>query len=494
MRKVLVIGLAVLALAASASAQPFRVRSLTAASAACPDAGCEVQDVQGFGTVGLQIAGTFTATLQIEGSIDNTNYVSIACLPNGGSATVTSATAPGVWTCPTAGLRFLRVRVSAFTSGTATVTMQAVILVARSLFPLSAPSLTGQWTVNGSLCAAGQVVQGGSPTTCTATPTLTSLTINSSVLVGGVSANQLEVRNGSNTQDFFVYGNYVDSANYNRFRIHSGTISGNTNAIGLWNESAGSVGNGYMFLEAAGNRIYFGSTSTQNAYLDASGYDCASNGGCSIGSLGSMGDLYMHGGNKWRPDADSTTALNIANATGTAQVVFDTTNARVHFGSASAPGPYTVDVAGTVNISNTLLGYDGRVTAGIGLPAIFGLASITGTQTANATILTFSPLGSVGQYVCSETITTTSATNTGTVQATIDYVDSQGTTHTGDIMFLYGANAAPAATQTGASKEWRSLPWRLTVNSSNTNIVLKVVVTGSVSYTASAHCEQLSYT
>lgn len=40
-----------------------------------------------------------------------------------------------------------------------------------------APVFTGQWTVNGSLCAAGQVVQGGSPTTCTATPTVTSVTL-----------------------------------------------------------------------------------------------------------------------------------------------------------------------------------------------------------------------------------------------------------------------------------------------------------------------------
>ncbi len=35
---------------------------------------------------------------------------------------------------------------------------------------VTSPKFTGQWTVNGSLCAAGQVVQGGSPTTCTASP------------------------------------------------------------------------------------------------------------------------------------------------------------------------------------------------------------------------------------------------------------------------------------------------------------------------------------
>lgn len=43
------------------------------------------------------------------------------------------------------------------------------------------PTFTGQWTVNGSLCAAGQVVQGGSPTTCTAKPTITSISSTATV-------------------------------------------------------------------------------------------------------------------------------------------------------------------------------------------------------------------------------------------------------------------------------------------------------------------------
>jgi hypothetical protein len=50
--------------------------------------------------------------------------------------------------------------------------------------PVPSPSLynpifTGQWTVNLVACAAGQVVQGGSPTTCTANPLVGSLTANS---------------------------------------------------------------------------------------------------------------------------------------------------------------------------------------------------------------------------------------------------------------------------------------------------------------------------
>lgn len=47
--------------------------------------------------------------------------------------------------------------------------------------PLNNPIFTGQWTVNTVLCAAGTVLQGGSPTTCTATPTITA--INSTATV-----------------------------------------------------------------------------------------------------------------------------------------------------------------------------------------------------------------------------------------------------------------------------------------------------------------------
>lgn len=50
---------------------------------------------------------------------------------------------------------------------------------------IASPVFTGQWTVNGSLCAAGQVVQGGSPTTCTATPVVTSLTAVTNTRING---------------------------------------------------------------------------------------------------------------------------------------------------------------------------------------------------------------------------------------------------------------------------------------------------------------------
>jgi hypothetical protein len=57
----------------------------------------------------VQVNGPFVATLQIEGSVDGSNFVAIG----------TPLTAPGLLSVPFA-VQFVRVRVTAFTSGTPT--------------------------------------------------------------------------------------------------------------------------------------------------------------------------------------------------------------------------------------------------------------------------------------------------------------------------------------------------------------------------------------
>lgn len=135
--------------------------------------------------------------------------------------------------------------------------------------------------------------------------------------------------------------------------------------------------------------------------------------------------------------------------------------------------------------------YNNIVTGGLGVPAIYKEA-ILSTQTANATILTYTPPATAGRYRVSAVITTTSATNTGTVQITLDYKDSQGTTHSTDIMALMDAAGVIATTKSGASKEYHALPWEITINNAATAIVVSVAITGTVSYTAAATIEQLA--
>lgn len=78
----------------------------------------------GFGTAGIQVSGTFSGTLQFEGSVDCTTYASLNATPPGSSSAVTSTTATGVWQASIAGLQCVRLRASAFASGTAVVTLR----------------------------------------------------------------------------------------------------------------------------------------------------------------------------------------------------------------------------------------------------------------------------------------------------------------------------------------------------------------------------------
>jgi hypothetical protein len=84
-------------------------------------------DCIGFGSVGIDVRGTFTATLVPEGTIDNINYFTLTINPVAGTAGVTSITAAGAWTVNTSGLSKVRLRCSAYTSGTANASLVATI-------------------------------------------------------------------------------------------------------------------------------------------------------------------------------------------------------------------------------------------------------------------------------------------------------------------------------------------------------------------------------
>ncbi len=73
----------------------------------------------------VQVTGTFSATLTFQGTVDGTNWVALSALPFGSlydsTTAVTTATAAGLFRLDTAGLAGVRVKATAYTSGTATV-------------------------------------------------------------------------------------------------------------------------------------------------------------------------------------------------------------------------------------------------------------------------------------------------------------------------------------------------------------------------------------
>jgi len=82
-------------------------------------------DTKGFSTGIVQISGTFAGTISFEATTDGGNFVSIAGMIAGGGAMATSTTGVGLFRFNTAGLVRLRARFTAFTSGTALITLAA---------------------------------------------------------------------------------------------------------------------------------------------------------------------------------------------------------------------------------------------------------------------------------------------------------------------------------------------------------------------------------
>lgn len=79
-------------------------------------------------TCTFHVEGITTATVTFEGTIDGTNWIAIGCVTLADESTVaTTATADGLYRAVCAGLYKVRARISAYTSGTITVTAVAVL-------------------------------------------------------------------------------------------------------------------------------------------------------------------------------------------------------------------------------------------------------------------------------------------------------------------------------------------------------------------------------
>jgi hypothetical protein len=78
------------------------------------------------GGVAVQVTGTFSATVLLEHTLDGTNWVTLLGVNTTTGAEASSLTAPGILRAEVVGALAVRARVSAYTSGSAVVTMRAV--------------------------------------------------------------------------------------------------------------------------------------------------------------------------------------------------------------------------------------------------------------------------------------------------------------------------------------------------------------------------------
>lgn len=128
----------------------------------------------GQSTVGIQVTGTWTGTLFVEGSVDGTNYSQTTLVPiTSGSVQTATITANGIYQANVAGLASFRIRGNTVASGTATVTLissgGAGTIMADNPFPIT--GYVGMTPLNmqgsvaiGSATSAFPVMMGGTST------------------------------------------------------------------------------------------------------------------------------------------------------------------------------------------------------------------------------------------------------------------------------------------------------------------------------------------
>lgn len=83
-------------------------------------------DVSGMSTLACQVAGITNATITWECSIDGTNWLGVLAAPTTTGTGALTTTANGIFRIDVRGLRLVRARISAWVSGTITVTGVAV--------------------------------------------------------------------------------------------------------------------------------------------------------------------------------------------------------------------------------------------------------------------------------------------------------------------------------------------------------------------------------
>jgi len=208
MRRILLIAIALLLFHEGAIAQTRTVTGTVAAlstatgNCAATDAGClTLPKGTNDPLVSVSIAWSpetpFIGTLQFEGASDgaanpnNWQPLNTQAMANGATTTTTT---PGTWIFPAADLTGVRVRATAYTSGSANVTLQ--IRAVNVLAPASSSACTGTVYDSGSL----QVPTGYPSALQASSVCVTSITFNNSTL----SPITVTVRDGSGNGNNYV--------------------------------------------------------------------------------------------------------------------------------------------------------------------------------------------------------------------------------------------------------------------------------------------------
>ena len=145
-------------------------------------------DVGGYGSISVQISGTFVGTVTFEVSNDWVNWVSAVMGPVGSVATMTAtATAGGIFEVPCT-FRYFRVRCTAYTSGT--IVGVAVV----SAVPTATDNISGAIAQSGTWTMQPGNTANTTPWLFTPRPAATGSTLTKHRLIAAATTNATSVK------------------------------------------------------------------------------------------------------------------------------------------------------------------------------------------------------------------------------------------------------------------------------------------------------------
>ena len=231
-------------------------------------------DTAGYGSVVLQLAGTFTGTITFQASNDLTTWTAVAGWPvAGGAAPVTTATAVGQWVFPAAG-RYFRAQIT--TAGTGVPLGIVVLRNFSAWMPLSSPSIAANQSVNVAQVAGGAITGGIPLTSTSATNGQTLARFSQTVTTPAATQikatagrlTQLTISNGGTVAGFLHLYNVATSVTLGTTTdVHCYAIPGNVANFGIALPDGGlyfSAGIGAAFTAGSANNdnTAFGSAPT----------------------------------------------------------------------------------------------------------------------------------------------------------------------------------------------------------------------------------------
>ena len=156
-----------------------------------------VMPVAGLSVVGLQVSGSFTATVTFQGTVDMSNWIAVQAANLNNGAVGSTATAAGLFSLPVAGLSAIRAVISSHSTGT--VTVKAIGTVAAAGMTLADIDIAGTETVTvGTLPSS---IQGAG------NPTVDSY--NTALINAAAAADQALVATPGANKQIWVYGLYM---------------------------------------------------------------------------------------------------------------------------------------------------------------------------------------------------------------------------------------------------------------------------------------------